>query len=296
MSKGANVSSVETLRDLVAGLQDFSRRRSECLDELERPLARRVERLEDRREAWERELRQRQRAYDDADEDDDLRYLEMQVEEAEEQLRQVERWAQRVRESQAYFTRCANTVVSGPDQRAIAFLQSRIAELEEYLGMTSYSLTALPGIEILTNIVNAAEQTIAASFDGLTESPLPKGIAWVSLTEISAAEMDNLPSDDDYEKVPKAEMERGFAILQRDILPAIKQRGADSDYFYELDRQSGQPPNRGLKSVYDAFFGLEPITLDRSLDGAEYSVTNGRHRIKVARELGWPAVPAKVLK
>jgi hypothetical protein len=107
--------------------------------------------------------------------------------------------------------------------------------------------------------------------------------------------MNNLPSDDDYKKVPKAEMERGFAILQRDILPAIKQCGADSDYFYELDRQSGQSPNRGLQSVYDAFFGGEPITLDSGLDGAGYNVTSGRHRIKVARELGWPAVPAKLI-
>jgi hypothetical protein len=300
MSKGADLSSVETLRDLVAAFQDFSRRRSESLDELERPLARRVERLEDRREAWERELRQRQRDYDDADdEEDDLGYLAMQVEEAEEQLRQVERWAQRVSESQAYFTRCANTIASGPDQRAIAFLQRLIAELEEYLatkiGKTAGSLTPLPGAEILMNVLNAVEQTVTAGFFGITEPLLPDGFDWIPLTAISAAEMENLPDDDDYKKVAKSEMQRGFATLHRDILPLIKQSGVDSDYFFQLDTQAGLDYERGLQRVYDAFFGGEPITLDSSLGDETFNITSGRHRIKVARELGWPAVPARLI-
>lgn len=300
MNEGANVGSLQTLQDLVTALKDFSRRRRELFDDLEAPLSRRIERLEDRREAWERELNHRRDDYESADEEDDQHYLQMQVEEAEENLQQAERWLDRVREAAIFYTRCARSLSAGDDERAIAFLQDRIAELEKYLaikvdsGVTGSSFS-FEGPGILPNALGALEQTISSGFESITESILPPGFTWVPLSSIGAEEMANLPSDDDYPKVPKAEMQRGFEVLRRDVLPAIQMGVADRDYFTRLDQEAGREYECGALRVYEAFFGDEPITLDRKLNGVEYGITSGGHRIKVAREQGWPAVPAKLI-
>lgn len=300
MNKGANVGSLQTLQDLTAALKNFSRRRRELLDDLEAPLSRGVERLENRRDAWERELERRRDSYESAGEEDDRHYLQMQVEEAEENLQQVERWLDRVREAGISYTRCARTLSAGDDERAIAFLQDRIAELEKYLaikvnsGATGSSLS-FEGPGILPNALGALEQMVSSGFEGITESVLPAGFTWVPLSSIGAEEMANLPSDDDYPTVSKAEMQRGFETLRRDVLPAIQPGLASRDYFLKLDQEAGREYEHGTQRVYEAFFGDEPITLDRKLNGVEYGITSGGHRIKVAREQGWPAVPAKLI-
>ena len=300
MNKGANVGSLQTLQDLAAALKSFSRRRRELLNDLESPLARRMERLEERRDAWEREMNRRRDEYEGADEEDDSYHLQMRFEEAEENLQQVERWLERVRGVAISYMRCARRLSAGDDERAIAFLQDRIAELEKYLAIqvdSSQPGSTFPfeGLGILPNAIGALEQTVAYGLDCITEFILPLGFTWVPLSSVSADEMANLPADDDYPKISKIEMLRGFEVLQRDVLPAIKQSGADSDYFFKLDKVSGKDVGNGVQRIYDAFFGDEPITLDRKLNSTEYGVTSGRHRIKVAREQGWPAVPAKLI-
>lgn len=299
MNQGAEVISVPALQDLVAALESFAWRRRELLAELEHSIARQLEWLEDRYEAWQRELEQRQRRYDEADEDDDPGYLAWQVAEAEEGLQRIAQHLARVREAAAYYRRCAARIAAGPDDQARHFLQSRIAELEKYLAIrldaAPSAVPPLPGTEVLTNVISAAEQTVAAGLAGIMDAPLPEGFTWVPLTAISATALAELPADDDYKKVAKAEMQRGFAVLQRDVLPAIKRDVANRDYFFQLDQQTGQAYEHGVQRIYEAFFGDEPITLDRNRDSATFNVTLGRHRLKVARELGWPAVPAKLI-
>lgn len=300
MNKGADVSSIQTLQDLAAALKNFSRRRRELLDDVERSVSRRIERLEERRDGWERELGRRRDDYESADEEDDSYHLQMRVEEAEENLQQAERWLERVREAAISYTRSARTLAAGDDERAFAFLQDRIAELEKYLAIkldsgSTGSAFSFKGPGILPNAIGALEQTVASGLEGITQSILPPGFDWVPLSSIGAEEMANLPSDDNYPKYSKAEMQRGFEVLRRDVLPAIQRGGADSDYFGKLDQEAGREFEHGTKRIYEAFFGDEPITLDRKLDGTEYGITSGGHRIKVAREQGWPAVPAKLI-
>lgn len=224
----------------------------------------------------------------------------MRVEEAEENLQQAERWLERVREATVSYTRSARTLAAGDDERAVAFLQDRIAELEKYLaikidsGATGSSFS-FEGPGILPNAIGALEQTVASGLEGITESILPSGFDWVPLSSINAVEMASLPADEEYRKTPKAEIQRGFEALRSDILPAIKQSGADSDFFFKLDQVSGKNAEHGVQRVYDAFFGSDPIALNRTLKEGEYEITSGRHRIKVAREQGWPAIPAKLI-
>lgn len=298
MGKIAEVLSVQALQDLVPALERFSYHKREALAELERLIARRIERLEERRDDWQREVHRRQRRYDEADEEDDLGELAFRVSEAEENLWQVEHQLAQVSDVAANYYRCAATINASPDTASRAFLKARIADLEKYLAVqldTASIGGPLAGTEVLTNVIGGFEQTVAASLTNITNSPLPEGIVWVPLAALSASEMAELPRDDDYKKVSKVEMQRGFEVLQRDILPAIKQSGAGSDYFLGLDQAAGRDYEHGLQRVYDAFFGSEPITLDRALDGESYQITIGRHRIKVAWEKGWPAIPAKLI-
>lgn len=298
MGRIAEVLSVQALQDLVPALERFSYHKREALAELERLIARRIGRLEERRDDWQQEVHRRQRRYDEADEEDDLGELAFRVSEAEENLWQVERYLAQVSDVAANYYPCAMTINAGPDDASRTFLKARIADLEKYLAVrldTASIGEPLPGTEVLTNIIAGFEQTVAASLASITDSPLPEGIVWVPLTAISASEMAELPGDDDYKKISKVEVQRSFEVLQRDILPAIKQSGAGSDHFLSLDQAAGRDHEHGLQRVYDLFFGSEPITLDRALDGKSYQVMFGRHRIKVAREKGWPAVPAKLI-
>ena len=90
-------------------------------------------------------------------------------------------------------------------------------------------------------------------------------------------------------------MQRGLFILRSTVLPALDKEGtnANSDFFREIDQRAGQSHEQGALRVYEAFFGTDHIHLGRSPDSKHYDIDNGRHRIKVAQELGWTHIPVK---
>jgi hypothetical protein len=67
------------------------------------------------------------------------------------------------------------------------------------------------------------------------------------------------------------------------------------DAFRDLDEKSGVTYENGLLRIYEAFFGQQDyIYLERPRGSSSFSITNGRHRVKVAQDLGWDAIPARV--
>jgi hypothetical protein len=75
----------------------------------------------------------------------------------------------------------------------------------------------------------------------------------------------------------------------------LNQDVTTSEYFAELDRKGSVPFADGMQRVFDAFLGRwSPIYLCRGSEGGKYTISNGRHRIKIASDLGWLAVPAQV--
>lgn len=81
--------------------------------------------------------------------------------------------------------------------------------------------------------------------------------------------------------------------LQGKMIPAV-QAGRDRDYFVGRDRAEGRSADRSYARLYDTWFGDDrAIKLSRNNSG-KFEVTNGYHRIFVARQLGIPAVPARV--
>jgi hypothetical protein len=117
--------------------------------------------------------------------------------------------------------------------------------------------------------------------------PLPSGFSWLSLDQIESTD------DLTWQKISNEEMKQGFQRLQTDVLTTFQMFGtsAGRDWFRTEDQVKGRTYENGAERVFDAFFGDEPIAISRTHDGALFSITNGRHRIATARELGWSAVP-----
>ncbi len=139
----------------------------------------------------------------------------------------------------------------------------------------------------------ASATSEAARLDSIVQFSLPPGFRWVSLEHISRH--DDLAGDEGFDKVSENEMRRGFGTLRRQVLPYLANHpNANGLTFLELDGWTAEGVRSREQKAYDAFFGDEPIVLDGPYPDGTFRDTNGRHRIKVARELGWPAVPVKV--
>lgn len=84
--------------------------------------------------------------------------------------------------------------------------------------------------------------------------------------------------------------------LNEVVLPWVR-AGAVKDDFYALDRAIGNDDGTGRNErsftrTYELFFGTNPIKVDRTTDGSA-SITDGRHRIYAAKELGITSLPVR---
>lgn len=132
---------------------------------------------------------------------------------------------------------------------------------------------------------------------GKPESPqtgdwVDSGIQNVSLDAIDVQDS-YVETPDDFKKVSHEEMTRGMEVLESEVRPAVEQ-GFDADHFREVDQARGVDYAHGTQRVYEAFYGDEPIRLNRI--GDRYEVVNGYHRLYVAREMGLDTVPARVIE
>lgn len=312
MGEGIHITSFRALEELADALGRFVGRSAETLEALAPEIERKLSALEERVEECQREVRYWQRAYDDADpEEDDVGLIASRLDEAEDSLREARQWLERVDEYyQAYLVRArrAAYITGEHTAKARAFLSQKIAELYDYAGLgaggfTGYgggaSTPAVPGGDVWGARQSAGDTAgVGAEPEAIiTDFPLPSGFRWVRLDEIDPQELGKLPEDE--KSGVSSEGVRGGLLQLRDvILPEIKAHpeSADSDHFYELDQQAGRQPGVGsLQGLYDAFFGNDHIWVDRAPGEALYRIGNGRHRIKAALDLGLTAVPAKTL-
>jgi hypothetical protein len=295
MSPGADVRSLEALPNLATALGRFGERAGEALDEAASSTRRALEQLEDDCRKLAYELDSLQEQYDalSGEEEDSGELLE-QINDAQERLHNREQALDRVEAMADAFRRTAdrlNAVVRGRIPAAGAFLERKYDELCLY--------TALAPPNFRGSAPSGAGGTQSSSRSGsgaegagdLTVFRLPPGFQWVSLNEVEPTDFEV----DDFTKVPADEMARGFRALAEHVLPLIDigGHGADSTRFGDVDRASGTEYSSGLQRVYDAFFGTDAIRLDRRAGGGVWSVTNGRHRLAVARRLGITHVPAR---
>ncbi len=296
MSGEAKLVSVQVLRDLEDALANYSVRVTTALDGFDSEVQRCRRLLEDRRRQAEREVRHRQRVRDEIEEDGPGS-AERMLADAEDKLAEIERCVREVDSAVASYRRmAARARDAGGDgvRKARTFLARKHSEAQAYLGLSNAQSSAGDGA--LRKVAARTTGDAAAPGGGefaFTDVPLPAGMRWVRLDDIRRE--DDLPKHEGFPKVSESEIREGFETLGQHILPFMKAHpGSTSSTFFELDQEAGKGYPSGLQRVFEAFFGSEPIVLDTRPEGG-LSVTSGRHRIKVARDMGWLAIPAKVI-
>ena len=292
----ANLGSLDGLDDLDQAFGRFRSSAKACLDTAGHRLSAQLAQLRERSEEAQRQVRACERALAEAD-DDDSDDASRALMEAREHLRTVNRWLRRAEDSaQSYrmaalrFERLMEEDLPRNQVRLRGIREDGIAYLSVQLG-DDVAVAARHRSPDSVQLEPAVVESVAT--DPLVEFPLPPGFRWVSLDHISRR--DDLRADEGFPKVSEHDMRRGFGTLRRQVLPFLaRNREANAWVFQELDgyTEAGTPKPR--QNVYQAFFGAEPIVLDGPLSDGTFSVTNGRHRIKVARDMGWSAVPARV--
>ncbi len=292
----ANLGSLEGLQDLDQAFGRFQVAAKACLEAAGNRLGAQLRQLHERREEAQRQVRACQRAVRESDEethDDAVRSLL----EAEERLREVHRWCRSAEESAQSYRAAARRfekLIEADLPRTQLRLRATRDEAAAYLSVQLDGDVAITtGARASASGAPAPAVVEPVAADPLVKFPLPPGFRWVSVDHITRR--DDLREDEGFPKTSENEMRRGFGTLRRQVLPFLARKpGADAEVFRELDgfTDAGAPKQR--QKVFEAFFGDGAIVLDGPLSDGTFSVTNGRHRIKVARDMGWSAVPARV--
>jgi hypothetical protein len=291
----ADVNALRSLADCVSHLPGHI---SRAIQEAEADAAPRLRRLERAAERAREYLRQAEDAYHSAsDEDRDEAYDALQ--EARDRVSRIEGAVDRVRNSLRRYKSCARDLDEarrGLLMGASGYLSERILAVERYLALRPDG-NATPVRSASVGASGAAGDLYP--LQSMVDTPLPKGFMWVPIAEI----VEPLPVDpSEWKKgTSKEEMQIGLNTFRRDMMP-IFARGdpAAHDDFRALDQKLGRMSSGPVRAdslmhLYEVFFGGDPIAVDRGTGGKGFSVNSGRHRISVAKELGWTHVPARLL-
>lgn len=243
-----------------------------------------------------REVRRREAALRVADREDRAG-AEAELRSAQHHLRDVRRAASIALEALSQLIRCTQSAQARLPEligRATTFLANAEADLQAYLAVAMPGGSS-PGASWMASAAVSApgSSETLPNLESLLAIPLPDGWEWVPLSAISRSA--DLGPDEGFPKTSRAQMIEGFERLRRDILPVLDTDWvAASDRFRALDASRGIHDTSGLHGAFEAFFSTDShIRLERQGASDGHGATNGRHRIAVARELGWPAVPVR---
>ena len=164
--------------------------------------------------------------------------------------------------------------VSANVQRAGAVLREAAGDAAEYLQGAAATATSLP-----------------ASGNGNAQRMGTGDVQFVPLSEIDTSDRSIGPEDFGKGYSP-ADLTWSYNALHEVVLPAVD-RGEGLEYFEKRDTSEGLSGTRSYTDTYLGFLGPDnAIRLNRV--GNSYQVTNGYHRIWVARQMGIDTVPARV--
>lgn len=301
MKGSVDVRSFTLLKDLEVALGRFADTAREVMYAIEREIRQAAEELEDRRRDEERRARYWQEIYEAVENEEERQQAEYKLEEAGESLHRMHYCRKLLTEQQQDYRRQADKLTelaTGESSKARHFLKESLDQLQAYVvvqgsgSLPSSGLSLAGGVRTVTPLT-AVSSRARQERDPFADFPLPGGYRWVSLDEINQTE---IPGDIKFEKISSARMEGGLRTLKDEVLPALKEDPTrDGWYFADRDKEAGRQYPDGQQRVYDAFFGQDHIRLERREGSPQYSITNGRHRILIARELSWESIPAKTV-
>lgn len=204
-----------------------------------------------------------------------------QLQEAQQRLNDVQTGIRLVGQAASSYRAQAqrtNRLLSTNFPGALSFLTGKIADLQAYLAGGSSSASTSTSVSSSTS-PSGGNGTV--SHQGINEVPLDQ----IDLSD------SYVRGAGDFKKVSPQTMREGFQKLQDVVIPAVA-KGADADYFARLDASQGLDNASGYLHIYHVFYGDNCIRLDKV--GNKYTVTNGYHRLFIARQLGITSVPARV--
>ena len=299
--------SPERLADLESSIRRFGARSADGLAAVCAEFEQRRRALADQEEEARCEVDRCRRALEDQDDNQQDDGAEAALEEAEARLEGIRRWTGEVNERFGWFGREAARFQGLLEDRvpaAACFLQEKVRHLHDYhaTGLDQPDIAAGPSPPGATvPAPGKAPPTDRRDGPGevrLADYSLPRGFKWVPLSEIDLPkELEGLSSREDFRKVPYEAMREGCLRLKNEVLPRLQlpMTGSANDCFRELDSARGVPYSDGLLRVYEAFFGQHDfVYFVRRTPSGPLDIVNGRHRVKMAVDLGWDAVPAQV--
>jgi hypothetical protein len=170
---------------------------------------------------------------------------------------------------------------------AVEFLNVRSRAIEEFAQQSGSS--ALGAMPAAAGIPSGGRP---GSSGNLAGAGIPKGYALVPLDLIDDAGSAVAGPGDFAKGYSPQDLEWAYRAFDEVVLPAL-QRGLGSDYFHDRDLREGRQGTRSYSDTFSGFFGDSAIKLDARSDG-RFEVSNGYHRIWVARQCGRSAVPARI--
>jgi hypothetical protein len=161
--------------------------------------------------------------------------------------------------------------------RAEASTQDLSAQLRQYLGSGAESQ-------------GAPSRGGRGSSDSKDGSGTPSsGIQRVDLSQIENDRQETMS----YDKVSREHVASGLNRLKTVVEPAVAM-GKGPDYFKARDAAEGLSGEHSYSGVHNWFYNSDHAIKLSQTDSGRYTVTNGYHRLAVARELGIDSLPAVV--
>jgi hypothetical protein len=319
MGENVHVDSIEALGEFVVRYRSFVLNLLEILELVRFSYYRQYEEIREavrRQQQHVQELEDRCRNSREEEKDDAC----IELREAEEELERMRKISITVENYWVLYSEVENKV-KGLARDLGARAEAKLKEIFELLRV--YTVISPPGDKAVSGVGEAGEKLSGQVVSGLSGGVnsiegekgkdvvdlssyvLPEGFRWVSLEEI---DMGEIPREE-FQKVDYETMKKGLEklpeVLER-MQGLLNREAGDgeervkkydySSYFWRIDRQAGRSYEEGLQRVYDAFFGTDHIRLSRFKGSLYWRVDNGRHRIQVARDLGWKFIPAKVIE
>lgn len=286
-----NVHSISSLEELETSLGRFVVVLQNAIEEAQRQIQKKSELLDgivaDRRRA----VAALESACDNADDDEDTTTLQRKLEEAEAALGEARKWQRRVEEGCVVYQRQATqakSLVGEYAGKSRMFLRSRIAELYKYSAYKPHFSGGSAG-----NSASGGSSTPSETLN--TRLPLPAGFQWINLTDLGPDQIQN----SDYRKgLSEVDMQEGLNLLQTRVLPEIQKNpaAANIEHFMVVDANEKRTPPHTLADIFAVYFADDYIRVSRYQSDPYFTIENGRHRIKAARDLGWDAVPGRVVE
>jgi hypothetical protein len=290
MSK-IKVDSIGSLEELEICIARFAVETKDAIEAIERQIEQKAERLDQIVAERRRVVSDLLADSESTDDEQDRRAIQKQLEAAEEELREAKNWQRRVQETCAAHQKNLKRVdyLAGKHtDRGRTFLKAQVAQLYEYVEFKPSRAASNGG---------ALFQTAPAL--SLTRMGLPAGFGWISLDDLNPDDTKGLSAESDYRKgFSESDMKEGLRLLRDRVLPEIQRdpSAATIWHFTELDNAEQRSGVNSLADIFAAYFGDSQIKVSRYQGQRYFNIGNGRHRIKAARDLGWDAVPGRIVE